>query len=102
LTLSQLPPIVDCMYLVLSAWTNNLGAILNPYIRLVEQSTAVELCSYQLERAGTSQAVVMAKVVRQLAGWKVMPIGVTSYGTVRDYRPIRETIDNVNRTGKEQ
>ena len=32
------------------------------------------------------------------SGWKVIPVGATSVGTVRDYTPIRETIKNLERT----
>lgn len=100
LNVKQIPDCIDTMWLVLSAYTNNLAAIRTPFIRLVEQATNTELCSYSLERAGTSQAVVMARIVRQQQGWKVLPVGVTSAGTVRNYDAFKATIANVERTGR--
>lgn len=99
--LRSIPSKVHMLALVLSAWTHDLSSIHDPFVRLVdERHPDQELCSYSLEKAGSSQAVYMAKLVRQLAGWKVIPVGVTSPGTVRDYAPIEQTIRNVERTGR--
>jgi stress response protein SCP2 len=51
-----------------------------------------ELCSYSLDKAGTSNSVIMAKIVRQPSGWKVIPIGQTSRGNSAKYDPIVKTI----------
>ncbi len=71
---------------------------MNPFVRLVDTSHPdVELCSFSLEKAGNSQAVIMCRVERSMVGWKVIPVGVTSRGTARSYEPMVETIGNLAR-----
>ena len=74
------------------------SAILNPFVKLVDTKCPdTDLCSFSLERAGSSQAVIMCSVARSLSGWKVVPHGVTSRGTARSYDPMIETIQNMSR-----
>ena len=96
-----MPKVVQSVVLVLSAWTNDLSSIENPFVKLVDTKLPdCELCSYSLESAGSSQAVIMARISRSVAGgWKVEPIGVTSVGTVRCYAPILATLENIKRRG---
>jgi tellurium resistance protein TerZ len=111
ISLLELPKSIDCMYLVLSAvcfcgvrgceFQLDLSTVMNPFVSIVERQTNTELCSYTLAKAGTSNSVIMAKVVRQLSGWKVVPVGATSKGNSAKYGPILDTIMGLER-GKEQ
>jgi stress response protein SCP2 len=106
ISLGKMPKVVHSVVLVLSAWTDTLSAITNPFVKLVDMKVPdVPLCEYSLEKAGNSQAVIMARITRSVAGngWKVEPIGVTSAGTCRSYVPILATLENIKRRGaKEQ
>ena len=99
ISLSKMPKVVQSIVLVLSAWTDDLSAISNPFVKLVDTKVPdVPLCEYSLESAGSSQAVIMARITRSVGGgWKVEPIGVTSRGTCRSYAPILETLSNIAR-----
>ena len=99
ISLRKIPLLVDSFYLILSAWTQDLSVISQPFVKLVDtKAPELDLCRYQIESAGNAQCVVMARVKRAMqGGWKVEALGVTSPGTVRSYKPILNTISNINR-----
>ena len=65
----------------------------NPCFKLVDESQPDKpLCTYQLDQAAESQAVIMCCISRGNQGWEVIQIGKLSKGTVEDYDPIEASI----------
>lgn len=88
--LSRLPESVNDMFFTLSAYKcDDLSLFPQPAVRVVNALFPEHhLTEYKLERAGTSQAVVMCALSRLQGQWIVEPIGATSKGNVLDYTPL--------------
>ncbi|CAG8677425.1 10665_t:CDS:2, partial [Acaulospora morrowiae] len=93
--LDQLPPEVTQLYFVLSSWKSpTIGHFRTPTFRLYDESQPdKELCTYTIQQAANSQAVIMCCVSRAGQGmWQVIQIGRLSAGNANDYDPIEISI----------
>ena len=57
----------------------------------------VQLCSYTIQAAAASQAVIMCVVERNTGegNWNIFEVGKLSDGDVMNYTPIMNTISNM-------
>ena len=90
---------VRSMFVVLSAWTTPLKAIIRPEVQLRDVKTGMDLCRFELRnfsaKAKDSQtAVIMCKVSRKSLGsnWDVHAIGKLCAGRASNYQPIKTCI----------
>ncbi|PKY45294.1 hypothetical protein RhiirA4_401036 [Rhizophagus irregularis] len=93
--LDQLPAEVTQLYFVLSSFKSpTIGHFKTPSFKLIDETQPDKpLCSYQLEQAAESQAVIMCCVSRVGQGmWQVIQIGKLSRGNAEDYDPIEYSI----------
>ncbi|CAG8678338.1 uncharacterized protein OCT59_008414 [Rhizophagus irregularis] len=93
--LDTLPPEVTQLYFVLSTFKSpTIGHFKDPGFKLIDETQPDKpLCTYQLEKAADSQAVIMCCVSRVGQGmWEVIEIGKLSPGNVEDYDPIERSI----------
>ncbi|RGB32731.1 hypothetical protein C1646_706105 [Rhizophagus diaphanus] len=93
--LDQLPAEVTQLYFVLSSFKSpTIGHFKTPSFKLIDETQPDKpLCSYQLEQAADSQAVIMCCVSRVGQGmWQVIQIGKLSRGNAEDYDPIEYSI----------
>ncbi|CAG8434047.1 10721_t:CDS:2 [Ambispora gerdemannii] len=89
--LDELPEYVTHLYFILSAFqSNTIGEFNTPRFKLYEESLPdTQLCSYVLEEAANSQAVIMCCVTRVANGmWQVIEVGKPTIGNANDYDPI--------------
>ncbi|CAG8512016.1 28920_t:CDS:2, partial [Dentiscutata erythropus] len=96
--LDNLPNDVTQIYLILSSWSSpTISHFRNQSFKLYDKANPFkQLCKYDLNEAGNSQAVIMCLINRSLNGcWNVIEIGKLSKGTARDYSPIMENIVNI-------
>ena len=88
--LGRLNPDVTTIVFVVNSFTGqNFSQIENAYCRLVDSASGdVELARYELTGSGTHNGQIMAKVVRDGAGWSMTAIGAVANGqTFRDLVP---------------
>merc|ERR1711907_727349 len=93
--LPQLPQRTTDVVFTLSAYNcGKLSMFKAPSIRFFDAHDDTALAEYTVSSYGDAQAVVMAKLQRDLpqGAWRVVAYGATSQGTVRDYRPILKDI----------
>ncbi|CAB4399014.1 unnamed protein product [Rhizophagus irregularis] len=94
--LNALPPeIITQLYFVLSTFTSpTIGHFKAPGFKLIDETQPDKpLCTYQLEKAAESQAVILCCVSRAGQGmWEVIEIGKLSRGSVHDYDSIEYSI----------
>jgi stress response protein SCP2 len=93
--LDKLPPEVTQLYFVLSSYTSpTIGHFKTPGFKLIDETQPDKpLCTYQLEQATESQAVIMCCISRVGQGmWQVIQVGKLSKGNVNDYDPIEQSI----------
>ncbi|CAB5384171.1 hypothetical protein RhiirA5_425570 [Rhizophagus irregularis] len=93
--LDALPPEITQLYFVLSSSNSpTIGHFKAPGFKLIDETQPDKpLCTYQLEQAAESQAVIMCCVSRVGQGmWEVIQIGKLSNGNVEDYDPIEKSI----------
>ena len=86
------------LYFILSAYSSpNIGCYPNPSFKMFDPSNPdVQLCSYTIQSAATSQAVIMCVVERNDGGsWNIFEIGKLSDGNALNYLPIMNTINNM-------
>ncbi|CAG8541428.1 3135_t:CDS:2 [Funneliformis mosseae] len=93
--LDQLPAEVTQLYFILSSFKSpTIGHFQTPSFNLVDQTQPDKpLCTYQLDQAANSQAVIMCCVTRVGQGmWQVIQIGKLSNGNAENYDPIEYSI----------
>lgn len=93
--LDQLPPEVTQLYFVVSTFKYpTIGHFKTPIFRLIDETQPDKLlCTYQLEQAADSQAVILCCISRVGQGtWQVIQIGKLSRGNCEDYDPIEYSI----------
>ena len=92
--LKSLPSDIDKLFFTLSAWDSpNMSKYKNPRMRFFDpREPEVELCSYQMEHAAHSQAVVLCSLSKINDGWKVISPCLLSAGNAMDYTPLKQTI----------
>jgi hypothetical protein len=97
--LTTLPQTVTRLYFVLSAYRSpNIGCFPNPSFKLFDPSYPdTQLCSYTIRSASTSKAVIMCVIEKSNEGnWNIFEIGKLCDGNVLDYKPIFNTISNMD------
>ncbi|RGB26111.1 hypothetical protein C1646_770842 [Rhizophagus diaphanus] len=93
--LDTLPPEVTQLYFVLSTFKSpTIGHFKAPGFKLIDETQPDKpLCTYQLEKAADSQAVIICCVSRVGQGMReVIEIGKLSQSNVEDYDPIERSI----------
>lgn len=92
--LKSLPSTIDKLFFTLSAWNSpNISKYKNPRMRFFDpREPEAELCGYQMEHAGQSQAVILCSLSKINEGWKVLSPCLLSAGNARDYTPLKQTI----------
>ncbi|MFF4186248.1 TerD family protein [Streptomyces sp. NPDC001691] len=87
--LARVSPHVDQIVFIVNSFSGEtFAAIENAYCRLVDDATGQELARYTLADAGPHTAQIMAKVVRQGAGWSMVALGRPESGrTFEDLLP---------------
>jgi stress response protein SCP2 len=93
--LDQLPAEVTQLYFVLSSFKSpTIGHFQTPSFKLTDETQPDKaLCTYQLEQAANSQAVIMCCVSRVGQGmWQVIQVGRLSNGNAENYDPIEYSI----------
>ncbi|RHZ87889.1 hypothetical protein Glove_29g129 [Diversispora epigaea] len=94
--LDQLPQEVTQLYFVLSSQKLlSIGNFHALCFKLYEEAQPdKELCTYTIQQASNSQAVILSCVSRTGEGmWQVIQVGKLSSGNVNDYDPIKISID---------
>ncbi|CAG8685872.1 hypothetical protein RhiirA5_421732 [Rhizophagus irregularis] len=100
--LALMPSEITRLYFILSAYNSpNIGCFPNPSFKMYDPSDPdVQLCSYTIQSAADSQAVIMCVVERnekdEKGNWNIFEIGRLSDGNAKYYQPIMETISNIN------
>ncbi|GBB96373.1 hypothetical protein RclHR1_02740004 [Rhizophagus clarus] len=100
--LALMPSNVTRLYFILSAYNSpNIGCFPNPSFKMYDPSDPdVQLCSYTIQSAADSQAVIMCVVEKnerdEKGNWNIFEIGRLSDGNAKYYQPIMETISNIN------
>jgi len=97
--LDKIPSNFYSIYFTLSAYTSaTLSAYPNPTVTLYDKNApSVELCSYSVSSAGSSQAVIMCNLTRIRDFWIVEEKGIESNGNAIDYSPLWDTIHKTER-----
>ncbi|RHZ47753.1 hypothetical protein Glove_568g14 [Diversispora epigaea] len=93
--LDQLPQEVTQLYFVLSSWKSpTIGHFKTPSFKLYDEAQPdKELCTYTIQQAANSQAVILCCVSRAGEGmWQVIQVGKFSAGNANDYDPIEISI----------
>ncbi|PKC02218.1 kinase-like protein [Rhizophagus irregularis] len=92
--LDKLPPEITQLYFVLSSFKSpTIGHFKAPSFKLIDETQPEPLCSYQLEQAAESQAIIICCISRVGQGmWEVIQIGKLSKGNVENYDPIEKSI----------
>lgn len=92
--LKSLPSTIGKLFFILSAWNSpNISKYKNPRMRFFDpREPEVELCGYQMEHAGQSQAVILCSLSKINESWKVLSPCLLSAGNARDYTPLKQTI----------
>jgi len=88
--LPKLDPVVSTIVFVVNSFTGqDFSQIENAYCRLVDSTSGdAELARYELTGSGSHNGQIMAKVVRDGAGWSMTAIGAVANGrTFRDLVP---------------
>lgn len=87
--LSAVPANVATLVFTVNSFTGqDFSQIENAFCRLVDETTGGEVARYDLSGSGRHNAQVMAKVVREGAGWAMTAIGQPASGrTFRDLLP---------------
>ncbi|CAG8447959.1 12478_t:CDS:2 [Ambispora leptoticha] len=96
--LHELPEHVTHLYFILSAFqSNTIGEFKTPNFRLYDESQPdKQLCTYTIQDASDSQAVIMCCVSRVGNGmWHVIEVGKLTIGNANDYDPIMISISEV-------
>eukprot|EP00455_Lapot_gusevi_P048998 TRINITY_DN6865_c0_g1_i17.p1 TRINITY_DN6865_c0_g1~~TRINITY_DN6865_c0_g1_i17.p1 ORF type:complete len:277 (-),score=68.81 TRINITY_DN6865_c0_g1_i17:258-1088(-) len=90
---------ITAIYVVLSAWNSDLRTIRQPYVRMVDPDTALELCRYNVEDRigagrGDQTAIIMCKIIRTGNRWKVVATGHFGRGRANEigYQDLQATI----------
>ncbi|CAB4475439.1 hypothetical protein RhiirA5_401259 [Rhizophagus irregularis] len=97
--LATIPRIVTKLYFVLSAYRSpNIGCFTSPSFKLFDPSYPdTQLCSYTIQSASTSKAVIMCVIEKSDEGnWNIFEIGKLCDGNVLDYTPILNTISELD------
>lgn len=100
--LALMPSNITRLYFILSAYNSpNIGCFPNPSFKMYDPSDPdIQLCSYTIQSAADSQAVIMCVVERnekdEKGNWNIFEIGKLSDGNAKYYQPIMETISNIN------
>ncbi|GAB4817332.1 hypothetical protein N2152v2_004378 [Parachlorella kessleri] len=103
-TLPQLGPAVQALWLTMSAWRGaRLSDIDQPYICIKDPATDTELCQYFLEDLSPRQrsqhsAVVMCCIYRSPAAkgqWQVAAVGEVGGGDASNYQPLLEVVQGL-------
>ena len=87
--LDRVPAAVTQIVFIVNSFTGqNFTQIENAYCRLVDETNGQEIARYELTGSGTHNAQLMAKVVRDGAGWSMTAIGSIANGrTFKDLLP---------------
>ncbi|TYK44042.1 TerD family protein [Actinomadura decatromicini] len=87
--LSRVPVHVTSLVFTVSSFSGQtFEEVENAFCRLVDESTGEELTRYTLTGGGRHTTMVMARVYRQGAGWKMAAIGEPGQGrTLQDMLP---------------
>ncbi|RHZ77527.1 hypothetical protein Glove_177g11 [Diversispora epigaea] len=94
--LDQLPQEVTQLYFVLSSRKSlSIGHFRALSFKLYDEAQPdKELCTYTIQQAPNSQAVILSCISRTGEGmWQVIQVGKLSSGNVNDYDPIKISID---------
>ena len=98
--LASLPQNVTKLYFILSSWNSpNIGHFPNPSFKMFDPSKPdVQLCSYTIQSAASSQAVIMCVAAKNPydGNWNVFEIGKLSAGNAKNYTPVETTINNMD------
>ncbi|GES88827.1 hypothetical protein RCL_jg16577.t1 [Rhizophagus clarus] len=97
--LASMPPEVTKLYFILSAYNSpNIGCFPNPSFNMFDPANPdTQLCSYTIQSAADSQAVIMCVVEKNdINSWNVFEIGKLSAGNAMNYQPILNTINGIN------
>jgi stress response protein SCP2 len=93
--LDQLPPEVTQIYFVLSSYKfPTISHFKTPDFKLIDETQPDKpLCTYRLEQAAMSQAVIMGCMSRVgQSMWQAIQIGKLSNGNIKNYVPIKQSI----------
>ena len=92
--LDELPIEVTQLYFVLSSFISpTIGYFTSHNFELIDTTQPDKpLCTYKLEQAANSQAVIMCCISRASQGWEVIQIGKLSGGNADNYEPIKKSI----------
>ncbi|RIA95137.1 hypothetical protein C1645_872983 [Glomus cerebriforme] len=100
--LASMPNHVTKLYFILSAYNSpNIGCFPNPSFKMYDPADPdIQLCSYTIQSAAASQAVIMCVVEKNerddKGNWNIFEIGRLSDGNAMNYQPIMNTINNIN------
>ena len=74
------PAVRTLVFIVNSYSGESFAEIENAFCRLIDSTTETEIARYELSGSGPHTAQVMAKVVREGAGWSMTALGVRANG----------------------
>lgn len=95
--LKRLPKDITILYFSISTCCTILKEIKQPYIRLTDADSGMELCRYNLEQKNLGQqtAAVMCKMYKSNDCWNVVALGELGPGRCTErYRSIVKTIQD--------
>merc|ERR1712218_195922 len=90
--LKALTPSVQQIAFVINIYTQNrtFTQVANPYCRVMQADTSEELCHYKLSEAGSKEALIIARLYKDVSGvrWGFQAIGQPAAGrTWKDSMP---------------
>ncbi|WP_375478438.1 TerD family protein [uncultured Jatrophihabitans sp.] len=88
--LAGVPASVASLVFTVNSFTGqDFSQIENAFCRLVDETTEAEIARFDLSGSGTHNAMLMAKVSRDGAGWSMTALGTPATGrTFRDLLPV--------------
>lgn len=97
--LTRIGPNVHQVFFVVNIYTRNrtFREVAEPYVRVVDESAASELCRYSLREAGCDNGLIVAKLCREAGGrWGFHALGLPCTGrTYKDSLPRIKSICHV-------
>lgn len=87
--LTAVDPRAQTLVFVVNSYSGeSFSQIENAFCRIVDATNGTEIARYDLSGSGSHTAQIMAKLVRDVAGWSMQAIGEKTNGrTIRDLLP---------------
>merc|ERR1712125_229137 len=89
--LEQVGAVIEQVFFVVNVYTphRTFGQVAEPFCRVIDDSTDVELCRYALRDAGHDNGLIIAKIAREVGGrWGFHALGLPARGrTYKDSLP---------------